>query len=193
MIGVEVKETGASIPPMESLTYDDLVAMPDDGLRHELIDGHLFVTPSPGTPHQRTSVRLTVAFAGYLASNPIAEVFHAPFDVLFTDRDVVQPDLVVILNEQREILTDKNVQGVPALVIEIVSDSRYDRVEKRRLYERFGVPEYWIVDPNADRVEILRLSDGTYGRPEILEAGDTLTFAPLPGLEISVGDLLAPS
>jgi Uma2 family endonuclease len=175
-----------------TLTYDDLLAFPHDGLRRELIDGALIVSPSPKTRHQRISVRLTVALANYLASHGGGEVFHAPYDVLFSKRDVVEPDLLLILDDQREIMTEKNVQGVPALLIEIVSDSRYDRIRKRNLYAGVGVPEYWIVDPDADRVEIFRLNESRYGRPEILEPGDELTFARLPDLRIPVAALLAP-
>ncbi|MFN2640539.1 MAG: Uma2 family endonuclease [Actinomycetota bacterium] len=120
-----------------------------------------------------------------------ARVFHAPLDVLLSGSNVVQPDVFLVLDEQAGIITEPNIKGVPALLIEIVSESRMDRVRKRDLYARFKVPEYWIVDPEADRVEVYKLQVGTYGKPEILDAGDTLEFAPLPGLQIDVAALLA--
>ena len=175
-----------------TLTYEDLLAFPDDGLRRELIDGELIVSPSPKTRHQTISVRLTLAIGNHVAEHGRAKVFHAPLDTLFSERDVVEPDLLVVLDEQEEIITKNNIQGVPALLIEIVSDPRLDRVRKRDLYERVGVPQYWIVDPDADRVEVFRLTEGRYGKPEILEPGDDLTLDVLPGLRISVADLLAP-
>ncbi|MEX2555730.1 MAG: Uma2 family endonuclease [Actinomycetota bacterium] len=175
-----------------TLTYDDLFVFPDDGLRRELIDGELIVSPSPKTRHQRISVRLILAFGGYLQEQGRGEAFSAPLDVLFSEGDVVEPDLIVVLDEQREIITENNIQGVPALLIEIVSDPRLDRVRKRDLYERVGVPQYWIVDPEADRVEVFRLGERGYGKPEILEPGDEVSFAPLSGLSISVAELLAP-
>lgn len=113
------------------------------------------------------------------------------FDVLLSERDVVVPDLIVIRDDQQEILTEDNVKGVPALLVEIVSPStaRLDRMRKRDLYARYAVPEYWIVDPDADRVEVYRLREGAYGKPEILEPGDELPYGPLPGLQITVADL----
>lgn len=175
-----------------TLTYEDLLAFPDDGLRRELINGELFVSPSPKTRHQRISVRLTTAFANYFAAYGGGEAFHAPLDILFTNKDVVEPDLLVVLDDQREIMTEKNIQGVPALLIEILSDPRHDRVRKRNLYAKVGVPEYWIVDPDADRIEIFRLGARGYGPPEILEPGDELAFARLPDLRILLADVLAP-
>jgi Uma2 family endonuclease len=180
------------MPSKGTLTYEDLLAFPDDGLRRELIDGELFVSPSPKTRHQRISVRLTLAIGNHLETRGGGEVFHAPLDILFSQSDVVEPDLMVILDDQREIMTEKNIQGVPSLLIEIVSDPRYDRIRKRDLYARVGVPEYWIIDPDSDRVEIFRSYGNVYGKPQILEPGDELTFAPLPELRISVADLLAP-
>lgn len=185
---------GDSIGSVEragTLTYEDLLAFPEDGLRRELIAGELFVSPSPKTRHQEISVRLTLALGNYIETQGGARVFHAPLDILFTQRDVVEPDLLVVTDDQRDIITTDNIKGVPALLIEIVSDPRHDRVRKRELYERVGVPEYWIVDPDADRVEVFRLGERRYGKPEILEPGDDLTFAPLPGLRISIADLFA--
>jgi Uma2 family endonuclease len=175
-----------------TLTYDDLLAFPDDGLRRELIDGELIVSPSPKTRHQRILLRLAATLRTHLQEHGGGEVFIAPLDVLFGRRDVVEPDLFFVLDDQQDIITEDNIKGVPALLIEIVSNPRLDRVRKRDLYERVGVPEYWIVDPDADRVEVFRLGDASYGKPEILEAGDDLTFAPLSGLRISVADLLGP-
>ena len=104
------------------LTYDDFVLFPDDGLRHEIIDGVHYVTPSPTRRHQRISRRLSFALESYLRAHPSAgEMFYAPFDVVMSNWDVVEPDLLVIAGDQQDILTEKNVQGAPALVIEILS------------------------------------------------------------------------
>src|ERR1017187_4479995 len=105
------------------LTYEDFLSFPDDGQRHELINGEHYVTPSPSKLHQRLVVRLLGTFYLYFETNPIGEVFVAPFDVLFSDSDVVEPDLLVILDDQSGILADKNVQGAPALVVEVLSPS----------------------------------------------------------------------
>jgi Uma2 family endonuclease len=118
-------------------------------------------------------------------------VFPAPLDVILSDHDVVEPDVFFVAEGQSGIIGERNVGGVPALLIEVLSEARRDRVLKRDLYERFGVPEYWIVDGEADRVEVYRNVGGRYGKPQIFEPGDVLTLESLPGLAIDVGALLA--
>ena len=181
--------TIASVPKTTGLTYADLAAIPDDGLRRELLDGELFVSPSPLTRHQRLVSYLHLRLGGSVETHGGCEVFLAPLDVLFSESNVLEPDLFFVPDEQRDIVTRANIQGVPALVIEVLSDHRMDRVRKREIYARFGVPEYWIVDPTADRVEIYRLGNDGYGKPEMLEAGDTLLYAGFPGLEIDITSL----
>ena len=175
--------------PGVKLTYDDFVQFPDDGLRHELIDGEHYVTPSPNTKHQRVSIHLTVLIGGWLERNPIGELFHAPFDVVFSKYDVVEPDLLYLSKDRAsEALTPLHVRGVPELVIEIGSPGTRKRDEtiKRRLYERMGVSEYWVVDPEIDSIRVYRRDADVFARVVELsaEAGDMLTTPLLPGLEI---------
>jgi Uma2 family endonuclease len=172
------------------LTYADLASFPDDGFRRELLGGDLLVTPSPNTRHQVVTLELAALFRAHLRSHGGARVFIAPLDVLLSDRDVVQPDVFVVLDSQREIVTGANVRGVPALVVEVLSDPQVDQVRKRDLYARFRVPEYWVVDPTADRVEVYRFTPPGYGKPEIVEPGEALRYEPLPGLQIDVAALL---
>jgi Uma2 family endonuclease len=176
------------------LTYDDFVLFPDDGLRHELIDGEHYVTPSPSTKHQRVLRNLILLVGQWLRVHPVGELFPAPFDVVFTPSDVVEPDLLYMSNERAaEILTDANVQGVPELVVEIGSPStrRRDETIKRRLYERAGVSEYWVVDTELDVVRVYRREGESFARPAELsaEAGDMLTTALLPGLALHLVDI----
>ena len=171
------------------LTYDDFLLFPDDGKRHELIDGEHYVTPSPNVRHQEISGRLYLLIGTWLRDHPVGRIFYAPLDVLFSRFDVVEPDLLYMSNERAaEVLTEKHVAGVPELVIEIGSPGtrRRDETLKRRLYERCGVSEYWIVDPDVDAVRIFRRTDEGFSRPQelSLEASDVLTTALLPGLEI---------
>jgi Uma2 family endonuclease len=173
------------------LTYADLEAFPDDGLHRELIDGELIVSPSPKTRHQVVSGRLFLALGNHINAHGGGTVYYAPLDVLFSDRDVVAPDLIVVADTDADIITEKNIQGVPTLLVEIVSDPRLDRVRKRDLYAKFGVPLYWIVDPDADRVEVYRLDAGRYLKPEILEPGDVLELDILAGFRLEVSDLFA--
>lgn len=173
------------------LTYDDFLLFPDDGRRHELIDGEHYVTPSPNTRHQRISGRLHLLVGGWLQDHPLGQLFYAPFDVVFSRFDVVEPDLLYMSNERAaEILTDKHVAGVPELVIEIGSPGTRKRDEtiKRRLYERGGVAEYWVIDPDLDVIRVYRRSGESFQRPQELsaEAGDALTTPLLPGLNIEL-------
>ena len=179
------------MPDMPLLTYADLEAFPDDGLRRELLDGELIVSPSPKTRHQELVGRLHLALGNHVAAHGGGHVYLAPLDIILSDTNVVEPDLMFIANPQLGIITEKNIQGVPALLIEVLSNPRIDRVRKWEIYARFGVPEYWIVDPDSDWVEIYRLTDGAYGKPEILRAGEDLTFALLPDFRVALAELLA--
>ena len=176
------------------LTYDDFILFPDDGLRHELIDGEHYVTPSPNTKHQQIVVKLVIRIFNWLEKHPVGQVFVAPFDVVFTKFDVVEPDVLYMSNERAaEILTDANVQGVPELVIEIGSPGtrRRDETVKRLLYERAGVSEYWVVDPELDVIRLYRRDGERFARPAELsaEAGDVLTTTLLPGLALELVDV----
>jgi Uma2 family endonuclease len=178
--------------PGVKLTYADFVRFPDDGLRHELIDGEHYVTPAPNTRHQAILGQLHLVIGNWLESHPIGRVFFAPFDVVVSNFDVVEPDLLYLSHARAgDVLTPRHIRGVPELVVEIASKGTRKRDEtiKRRLYERSGVTEYWVVDPQVDVVRVYRrVSDG-FGAPVALsrEAGDVLTTPLLPGLEIPLG------
>jgi Uma2 family endonuclease len=171
------------------LTYDDFVLFPDDGKRHEIIDGEHYVTPSPNTRHQQILLNLVLVIGSWLETHSMGRIFFAPFDVIFSDFDVVEPDLLYISNQRAaEVLTDTHVRGTPELVVEVGSPGTRQRDEtiKRRLYERAGVDEYWVVDPDLDIVRIYRRGGDAFGRAGELsrEAGDVLTTPVLPGLDI---------
>ena len=176
------------------LTYDDFLLFPDDGKRHELIDGEHYVTASPNTKHQRVSGNLFWLIRRYLEEHQIGRIFYAPFDVVFSHFDVVEPDLLYMSNVRAaEILTAQHVKGSPQLVIEIGSPSTRGRDEtiKRRLYERSAVDEYWVVDPDVDLVRVYRRTGDRFARPKelSLEAGDVLTTPLLPGIELKLADI----
>ena len=177
------------MPEKTLLTYADLEAFPDDGLRRELLYGELLVSPSPIVRHQEVLGRLHIAFGVHVAQRGGGKVFVAPLDIVLSDTNVLEPDLFFVSDEQLEIMTIKNIQGPPALAIEVVSNSRIDRVSKRDIYARFGIPEYWVVDPDADWVEVYRLHGDRYAKPVIFDASDEITYDKLPGLTISLRDL----
>jgi Uma2 family endonuclease len=171
------------------LTYDDFVHFPDDGQRHELIDGEHYVTPSPNLAHQRILGNLYLLIGNWLEEHPIGRVFFAPLDVVFSHFDVVEPDLLYVSNERAaQVITPMHIRGVPELVVEIASKGtrKRDATIKRGLYERMGVSEYWVVDPFIDVVHVYRRERDGFGQPDTLarEASDVLTTALLPGLEL---------
>ena len=180
------------------LTYDDFVLFPEDGKRHELIDGVHYVTPSPNLGHQELLGRLHLAIGNFLVGRRhLGRVFLSPLDVVLSYYDVVEPDLLFVAGDQQDILTEANVQGPPALVIEILSRSTRKRDEgiKRRLFEAKGVREYWIVDPKGHRVVVFRRQDdGSFPRASDLDAGHAATLETplLPGFALSIDDLFAP-
>jgi Uma2 family endonuclease len=174
------------------LTYADFAALPDDLVRRELIDGGVVVTPAPNTRHQDVLGRLFLAFANHLAASGGGRVFVAPYDVVLSDHTVVEPDLVFVADDDLGLVTEANLQGAPTLAAEVVSHSRTDRVRKRDLYARHGIGEYWVVDPDADRVEVYRLTaagGGTYPKPELFEVGETVSPRSLPTLTIDLAEL----
>ena len=169
--------------------------MPDDGMRHEIIDGVHYVTPSPNQRHQELVLRLGLALGNFLEDRPErGRVFLAPFDVVFSFHDIVEPDLVFVAPDQLDILTDQNIQGTPALVIEILSPStrKRDQQIKRLLYERTGVREYWLVDPDLNAVTIYRrAADGSFplGAELSVKGLDTLDTPLLPGWSLVLSRL----
>jgi Uma2 family endonuclease len=178
------------------LTYQDFCRIPDDGLRHEIIDGVHYVTPTPIVRHQQLAGRLHLAIGSFLEKQPaIGQVFFAPLDTIFTPHDVVEPDLLFVAADQLDILTEPNVQGAPALVIEILSPStrKRDLGIKRQLFDRGGVREYWVVDPRANTVTVFqRAVDGSFPRVAQLGKDAMLTTPLLPGFTMALAKLFAP-
>ncbi len=177
------------------LTYDDLVLFPEDGKRHELIEGEHFVTPSPNVRHQEIGQNVFRILDGFVRERRLGKVFGFPVDVVLTRHDVVVPDVQFLSKDRLEILTAANLGGPPDLAVEILSPSgrRRDEVLKRDLYERAGVAEYWLVDPEAEAVKVFARDGGRYGRPRLLalRESDVLSTPLLPGLEIPLAAVFA--
>ena len=176
--------------PKAKLTYEDYAKTPDDE-RWELIDGELFRMPSPNVTHQRTSRQLLLRVAPFVEERNLGEVFAAPMDVVLSDTDTVEPDLLFISRERMGIITRLNIQGAPDLVAEIHSPStaQRDLTAKRELYARHGVKEYWPIDPVARTVTVLLLGEGDYVEAGVYGAGDTVTSPTLEGLSFRVEDI----
>ena len=180
------------MPVDTRLTYDDFCLLPEDGKRREIIAGELLVTPSPQLPHQRAVTRLTIRLGEFVASHHLGEVFVSPFDVVFSEFDVVEPDLLYISNARAGVLTGKNVQGAPDLVVEVLSETtvRADRSIKLKLYGKFGVEEYWIIDPNGPSAEIYRRGEEGLNLVAKLSAADALSSPLLPGFTLPLRNLI---
>ncbi len=175
-----------SIPTTSRLTYQDYRLLPDDGNRHEIIDGvlytHKFMSPSPAIQHQRTLRNLTIHLTRFVSEHSLGEVLFAPFDIYLSDENVVQPDLFFIASNRKNIITNHFIKGAPDLVIEILSpgNRRHDEIIKRKLYERYGVQEYWIVDPELETVKTYQLQHVSYSRPVLLsKENEDLVESPL--------------
>ena len=173
------------------MTYADLLLLPDDGMRHELINGVHYVTASPVTKHQRILRRLAVEIELWLRDHPAGEMFFAPLDVVLTNIDVVVPDLIYISSERSAGLEAKGMFAAPDLAVEILSPStrKRDKVLKRKLYEREDIREYWLIDPDRNTVEVHRNEGRSYVRAAELTASDVLTTPLFPGLELRLSEL----
>ena len=172
-------------------TAQEIRRFPDDGLRYEVIRGELFVSPAPGTPHQRAARDLCHRLHEYVHTHGLGEALPALFEVEFARDSAVQPDVIVILEAQRHRLTRKRLTGPPALAVEVISYSskRTDRLQKRQLYQDEGVSEYWIVDLEQRHVERWRPGDTA---PELVT--NRLVWRPepaVPALELDLPPLFA--
>ncbi|MGH7612422.1 MAG: Uma2 family endonuclease [Gemmatimonadales bacterium] len=140
---------------MPRYTAEEIRQFPDHRVRYEVIRGELFVTPAPGLRHQRAVLEIATLLRSYLEHTGLGEVVIAPFEVELTADSAVQPDVLVVLADRRSRLIPERLLGAPSVAVEVVSYSskRTDRLQKRRLYQEEGVPEYWVVDVEARRVE----------------------------------------
>ena len=176
-----------------ALTFEDLQRMRETrDERLELIEGELYVTPSPTPLHQDISGNLYILFRRVVFDSGRGRVYFAPLDIRLAETTIVQPDLVIILSN-RPVLTAARVEGAPSLAVEIISPSTsaYDRVTKRNLYARHGVPEYWLVNPDAETVTIF--SDPHDGRYQAEQTTiDVAVSATIPGLSADLKALFAP-
>ena len=170
------------------LTYADYLALPGDE-RYELLDGELVLVASPNEPHQRASKRLTRQLLG-VEDSGLGQIYIAPFDVLLSDTEVVQPDLMFISREREDIITHANVQGAPDLVVEILSPSTANRdwTRKREMYARHGVKELWIVDPEARIVWVMLLRDGDFELTGVYGEGQSFSSTTLEGFTIDLDE-----
>ena len=174
---------------VKRLTYDDLEAIPQgrEGDRHEIINGELVVTPSPVPNHQDVSANIFFALQQIARSQKLGKVYSAPIDIRLTPDNVLIPDIVFIARDRLHVVGPKAVDAPPDLVVEILSPGtrQRDLTTKREIYARFGVREYWIVDPDARTVTILALAGNTY-QPVQGGEGGAIQSRVLPELRLTL-------
>ena len=170
-----------------TLTYDDYLITPDDE-RWELLRGELIMVPGPNTAHQRITLNLAFSLRTFVEKESLGEIFIAPYDVVLSRTNVLQPDLLFVSREQQSIITAANIQGAPALVVEVISPSTAskDRELKRAIYAENGVGEYWLVDPDARTISVLSLHDNDFREVGIYGAGEVLSSPTLEGLVLDL-------
>ncbi|MBI4234037.1 MAG: Uma2 family endonuclease [Chloroflexi bacterium] len=177
--------------PRIRYTYSDYLLLPEEK-RYELIEGELCMVPSPTTQHQRLVLNLAMILQEFVRRRGLGEVFAAPLDVKLSEEDVVQPEVLFVRAARRRIVKEQYVDGPPDLVVEVLSPSTAsrDRELKLKRYANFGVPEYWIVDPEAGSVEVLRLMADGYRQVGVFTQG-TVETPLLPGLKLPVAEVMS--
>ncbi len=179
-------------PEQGDWTYEDWLRLPNDGRRYEVLNGELYMTPPPTTTHQNVVTELSMQMRSFAKQADLGIVLVSPVGVRLPNQPVpVQPDVVFVRAERRDIIGEDYVEGVPDLVVEVLSPSNwlYDRREKMQAYEQAGVPEYWIVDYRARTVEVRALEAKTYTLLDEFGSGDVARSTVVSGFEIRVDDL----
>ena len=172
-------------------TYDDYIVLPDDGKRYEIIEGDVSLTPASSTRHQEVQIRLSSALFFHVDRHSLGRVFSSPIDLVLSMVDVVQPDVLFVARDREHIIAKKNIVGIPNLIAEILSPSSTsrDQKEKPNLYQRYGLPEYWIVDPDSQTVEVYLSAANRLEKVETLKAGEKLRSRQIPGLVLEWSEI----
>ena len=175
-------------PVVVPYTYAEYAALPPDGRRWELIDGEFEVTPAPAPRHQTVSRHLQFELMRALEETGAAQVFDAPIDVILSETDVVQPDLVILRSDRLHFVTDRGIEGPPDIVVEILSPSSrvIDRRVKPRTYARYAIPEYWIVDGEFGQMELHRLGAEGYVLEARFDRASKLVTPSFPELQVDL-------
>lgn len=177
----------------QPMTYDEYCLLPDDGKRYQVIEGELFVSPAPRTTHQRIIVQLMAMLHAHVEAFDLGVVYVAPTDVLLSPTTVVQPDILFIRRENMGIITELNIQGPPDLCIEVLSPGTesLDRERKMAVYARYGVQEYWIIDPMRQTVSIYGHEGDIFVRRIEATGDDVVTSGVLTGFQIIARSVFA--
>ena len=176
--------------PWIKFTVKDYMSTPE-GKRYQLLDGEMILAPSPTSRHQTIAMNIASALREFVRQHSFGRVWIAPLDVVLSNYDVAQPDILFVSNARSSIITEANIQGMPDLVVEILSPSTvgHDRGYKQALYGRHGVREYWLVDPDAETVEILTYTEQGLETAATYSRGQTLGSPLLDGISMELEDI----
>lgn len=179
-------------PEQGKWTYEDYAAISEDG-RYEVVDGVLYMSPAPNVDHQEIIGEIFAYLHGFVRMTKSGKVFISPLDVELSYGNVVQPDILVLLNEHLDRITNSRIIGAPDLVVEVASPStaRHDLHKKHDAYARAGVTEYWIVNPDAHTVELLVLESGSYSSLGLFSGEATLPSVVVVDFPVQVGQFFA--
>ncbi|GBF32539.1 hypothetical protein DCCM_0735 [Desulfocucumis palustris] len=171
-------------------TYEDYLKITDNN-RYELIGGELILVPAPKTIHQLVKANLVWHITSFVREYGLGKVLDAPTDVVLSHTDKPQPDILFISASRLDIITEDNIKGAPDLVVEVLSPStaKYDRVEKSRMYYKYGVKEYWVVDPEIKVIEVYTAGGNNWIIANTYDEKGVLTSPLLKGLQINLGDV----
>lgn len=188
--GIAFERTMAVRKAEIKFTLIDYLNLPEYP-RYELIEGDLLLTPSPSTRHQRAAGNVEAVLRAWVERNNLGTVFDAPLDVVLSDETVVQPDVMVILNDNRHVIQER-IEGPPNLIVEILSPATKDRdlTTKRRLYARHGVKEYWTIDVDRRTIEVNTWTPTGYVVHGTYAYADTVVSPLLPGFSAPVKEIV---
>lgn len=183
------KKEKQSIIREQSLTYDDYARL-DDGNRYELVDGKLeMMSPGPSVTHQMISAEMQFKINESCGNDYF--VLNAPIDLILSQKEVRQPDLVLIHRSRLNILSKQGIIGTPDLVSEILSPStlRRDKLDKLKVYAKFSIPEYWIIDPASGVLEQYILENGRFELHNLFQEDDTIHSTRLPCISFTMNEI----
>lgn len=180
--------------PETRMTYEDFRRLPEGPPYYELIGGELFLSPAPTTRHQRIVRELSTALHSFARVHGLGEVFFAPVDVVLSDEDIVEPDILFVAKNRLDIVQEDGVHGAPDFIVEVLSpsDPSRDRERKRDLYQARGVREYWIVDPQRRTIEVLLHDGAKFNRAGTFRPDDRIRSVAVTGFEEKVAEFLSP-
>lgn len=173
-------------------TYDEMIAeLPETNLPTELWNGEIIMSPAPHPDHQRIVARFYKKLDRFVEEHGLGEVLFSPVDVVLTQHRTVQPDVLFVSKSRRDII-QRHISGVPDLAMEVISEGSWqrDRIQKKALYEQFGLPEYWIVDPDSRSIEAFALVNGSFQLHGKGSGSEKVGSKLLPGFEVSFSELI---